>query len=149
MSRETALGPPSQLDVASDHNSAPHAQQTGRDGRVSAAILGADTPSGGAKAGGLVVLRSRHSRPIPASPASAQEHRPENEPGRSRETSAGSGACRARTGALRLAKLYSAFRRAPMWAGITVESRYFVRGLAGIAGSRRCLPAAACGMCAG
>src|SRR5262245_29141081 len=45
------------------------------------------------------------------------------------------GACGTRTRHLRLAKLYSASRVEPGQAGITGESRPFVRGLAGIAGS--------------
>jgi hypothetical protein len=59
------------------------------------------------------------------------------------------GACGTRTRHLRLAKLYSAFPDEPGQAGITGESRHFVRGLAGIAGFSRGLPAAACGMYAG
>jgi hypothetical protein len=60
-----------------------------------------------------------------------------------------SGACRDRTGDLRLAKLCLALRVYPVRAGITGNSRDFGWRLAGIAGSRRGLPATACGMYAG
>jgi hypothetical protein len=59
------------------------------------------------------------------------------------------GACRDRTGDLRLAKRYLGLPAEPGEAGIGGHSRDFVRWLAGIARSRWGRPALSCGICAG